>query len=98
MEIIKTSNLKKSYMLGNVEVKALNGVDTSIEQGEFVAIMGPSGCGKSTFLNLTGMLDTPTSGEIYLEGKDVTNMNSNMRAEYRLKYMGFVFQFFNLFK
>lgn len=97
MEIIKTSNLKKSYMLGNVEVKALNGVDTSIEQGEFVAIMGPSGCGKSTFLNLTGMLDTPTSGEIYLEGKDVTNMNSNMRAEYRLKYMGFVFQFFNLF-
>lgn len=97
MEIIKTSNLKKSYMLGKVEVKALNGVDTSVEQGEFVAIMGPSGCGKSTFLNLTGMLDTPTSGEIYLEGNDVTNMNSNTRAEYRLKYIGFVFQFFNLF-
>ncbi|NJD77733.1 MAG: ABC transporter ATP-binding protein [Candidatus Methanoperedens sp.] len=97
MEIIKTSNLKKSYMLGKVEVKALNGVDTSVEQGEFVAIMGPSGCGKSTFLNLAGMLDTPTSGEIYLEGNDVTNMNSNTRAEYRLKYIGFVFQFFNLF-
>ncbi|NJD52348.1 MAG: ABC transporter ATP-binding protein [Candidatus Methanoperedens sp.] len=97
MEIIKTNNLKKSYMLGKVEVKALNGVDTCVEQGEFVAIMGPSGCGKSTFLNLTGMLDTPTSGEIYIEGNDVTNMNSNTRAEYRLKYIGFVFQFFNLF-
>ncbi|VVB89092.1 putative ABC transporter ATP-binding protein [uncultured archaeon] len=97
MEIIKTNNLKKSYMLGKVEVKALNGVDTSIEQGEFVAIMGPSGCGKSTFLNLTGMLDIPTSGEIYIEGNDVTNMNSNKRAEYRLKYIGFIFQFFNLF-
>ncbi len=97
MEIIRTSKLKKSYMLGKVEVKALNGVDTSIEEGEFVAIMGPSGCGKSTFLNLTGMLDIPTSGEIYIEGNDVTNMKSNTRAEYRLKHIGFVFQFFNLF-
>ncbi len=97
MEMIRTGNLKKSYMPGKVEVKALNGVDTSIEQGEFVAIMGPSGGGKSTFLNLVGMLDTPTSGEIYIDGNDVTKMNSNTRAEYRLKHIGFVFQFFNLF-
>ncbi len=97
MEMIKTGNLKKSYMLGKVEVKALNGVDTFIEQGEFVAIMGPSGCGKSTFLNLIGMLDTPTSGEIYINGNDVTKMNSNTRAVYRLKHIGFIFQFFNLF-
>ncbi len=97
MEMIRTGNLKKSYMPGKVEVKALNGVDTSIEQGEFVAIMGPSGGGKSTFLNLVGMLDTPTSGEIYIDGNDVTKMNSNKRAEYRLKHIGFVFQFFNLF-
>ncbi len=77
--------------------RALNGVDTSIEQGEFVAIMGPSGGGKSTFLNLIGMLDTPTSGEIYIDGSDVTKMNRSTRAEYRLKHIGFVFQFFNLF-
>ena len=97
MEIIKTSDLKKSYTLGKVDVQALNGVDSSIEQGEFIAIMGPSGCGKSTFLNMIGMLDTPTSGEIYIDGKDVTEMNSSARAEYRLKHMGFIFQFFNLF-
>lgn len=97
MEIIKTCDLKKSYTLGKVDVQALNGVDSSIEQGEFIAIMGPSGCGKSTFLNMIGMLDTPTSGEIYIDGRDVTKMNSSARAEYRLKHMGFIFQFFNLF-
>ncbi len=97
MEIIKISDLKKSYILGKVEVKALNGVDVSIEHGEFVAIMGPSGCGKSTLLNIIGMLDTPTSGEIYIDGNNVTKMNSTIRAEFRLKHIGFVFQFFNLF-
>lgn len=97
MEIIKTSDLKKSYTLGKIDVKALNGVDSSIGQGEFVAIMGPSGCGKSTYLNMIGMLDTPTSGSIYIDGNDVTKMNSSARAEYRLKHIGFIFQFFNLF-
>jgi putative ABC transport system ATP-binding protein len=97
MEIIRTSSLKKSYTLGKVDVKALNGVDSYIEQGEFIAIMGPSGCGKSTFLNMIGMLDTPTSGDIYIDCKDVTKMNSSVRAEYRLKHIGFIFQFFNLF-
>ncbi len=97
MKIIRTSDLKKSYTLGKVDVKALNGVDSSIEQGEFIAIMGPSGCGKSTFLNMIGMLDTPTSGDISIDGNDVTKMNSSARAEYRLKHIGFIFQFFNLF-
>jgi putative ABC transport system ATP-binding protein len=97
MDIIKTSDLQKSYMLGKVEVKALNGVDFSIQEGEFVAIMGPSGCGKSTFLNMIGMLDTPTSGEVYIEDNNVTKISSNSRAEYRLKHIGFIFQFFNLF-
>lgn len=97
MQIIRTNNLRKSYTLGKVEVNALNGVTTSINQGEFVAIMGPSGCGKSTLLNIIGMLDTPTSGEVYIEGNDVTGLSSNARAEYRLKYIGFIFQFFNLF-
>lgn len=97
MKIMETKDLKKIYRLGKIEVNALNGVDASVEEGEFVAIMGPSGSGKSTFLNMIGMLDTPTSGEIHINGNDVTKMNGNMRAEYRLKHIGFVFQFFNLF-
>ncbi len=97
MRIIETKDLKKIYRLGNIEVNALNGVDASVEEGEFVAIMGPSGSGKSTFLNMVGMLDTPTSGEIHINSNEITKMNSSMRAEYRLKHIGFVFQFFNLF-
>lgn len=90
-------NLKKTYTLGKIKVNALNGISVSIKKGEFVAIMGPSGSGKTTFLNLVGMLDAPTSGEIYLDGKDVAKMNNDERAEYRLKHLGFIFQFFNLF-
>lgn len=94
---LRTIDLKKSYTLGKIEVNALNGVSTQVNNGEFVAIMGPSGSGKSTFLNMIGMLDTPTSGEIYINGINVTKMDNNTRAEYRLKHIGFVFQFFNLF-
>ncbi|HIH44843.1 MAG TPA: ABC transporter ATP-binding protein, partial [Candidatus Methanoperedenaceae archaeon] len=83
--------------MGKVEINALNGVFTSIKEGEFIAIMGPSGSGKTTFLNLIGLLDVPTSGKIYLDGKDITKMSGNRMAEYRLRNMGFVFQFFNLF-
>jgi putative ABC transport system ATP-binding protein len=97
MDLIEVRDLRKTYILGKVEVYALNGINTNIKGGEFVAIMGPSGSGKTTFLNHVGMLDVPTSGEIYLNGKDITKMNRNERAEYRLKNFGFIFQFFNLF-
>ena len=97
MNIIETRDLKKTYTLGKVEVNALNGVNASVEEGEFVAIMGPSGSGKSTFLNMVGMLDVPTSGEIYLNSTEITKMNEHKRVEYRLRNIGFVFQFFNLF-
>lgn len=97
MELIEVTDLRKSYTMGKVEINALNGVFTSIKEGEFIAIMGPSGSGKTTFLNLIGLLDVPTSGKIYLDGKDITKMGSNRMAEYRLRNMGFVFQFFNLF-
>lgn len=90
-------DIRKTYMLGKVKVNALNGIYASIKKSEFVAIMGPSGSGKTTFLNHVGMLDVPTSGEIFLDGKDVTKMNGDERAEYRLKHLGFIFQFFNLF-
>ncbi|MBU4373776.1 MAG: ABC transporter ATP-binding protein [Euryarchaeota archaeon] len=97
MELIEVRDLRKTYIMGKVSVNALNGVDVSIKKGEFVAIMGPSGSGKTTFLNHVGMLDVPTSGEIHLDGRDVTKMSSDMRAEYRLRHLGFIFQFFNLF-
>ncbi len=97
MEFIEVRNLTKVYTLGKIRVTALNGIDVSIKKGEFVAIMGPSGSGKTTLLNLVGMLDIPTSGDIYLDGTNVTRMNGDKRAEYRLMHLGFVFQFFNLF-
>ncbi len=97
MKIIEARELKKTYTLGKVEVNALNGVNASVEEGEFVAIMGPSGSGKSTFLNMVGMLDVPTSGEIYLNSTEITKMDEHARVEYRLRNIGFVFQFFNLF-
>jgi len=97
MELIEVKDIRKTYMLGKVKVNALNGIYASIKKSEFVAIMGPSGSGKTTFLNHVGMLDVPTSGEIFLDGKDVTKMNGDERAEYRLKHLGFIFQFFNLF-
>lgn len=94
---IETKELKKVYLMGNVEVPALRGIDIAIKKGEFVAIMGPSGSGKSTLLNMIGMLDTPTSGEVLIDGVDVSLLSENKRAEFRLKKLGFVFQFFSLF-
>ena len=82
--------------MGKIEVPALRGVDLIIEQGEFVALMGPSGSGKSTFLNMIGLLDSPTSGKIVIDGVDVSSLDENERADFRLKRLGFVFQFFSL--
>ncbi len=95
--IIETTDLRKVYLMGNVEVPALKGVNITIQKGEFIAIMGSSGSGKSTLLNMIGMLDTPTSGKVIIEGVDVSEMDENQRADFRLNKLGFIFQFFNLF-
>lgn len=95
-EVIKICNLKKYYQLGSQQVKALDGVDITIHQNEYVAIMGPSGSGKSTLMNILGCLDTPTGGTYVLNGTDVSQMGDNDLAQVRNKEIGFVFQSFNL--
>lgn len=94
--IIKVSCLKRDFALGSGWIQVLKGIDLHIEKGEYVALMGPSGSGKSTLMNILGCLDTPTSGEYILNGKDVSKMNDNELAEIRNKEIGFVFQTFNL--
>ncbi len=94
--ILRTENLTKIYKLGNVETAALRGVDFEVHQGEFTAIVGPSGSGKSTLLHLLGGLDKPTLGKIWLEDKRVDRLRSIQLAGLRLKYIGFVFQAYNL--
>ena len=94
--MIELEGIKKAYNMGNVEVSALRGVDMRVDAGEFVAIMGPSGSGKSTLLNMIGLLDAPTSGNIVIDGVDVSSLDENDRSDFRLKKLGFVFQFFSL--
>jgi len=95
-EMIKLNNVAKYYHMGDVVVKALNGVDFKVFEGEFVAIMGPSGSGKSTAMNLVGSLDTPTHGKIYLDGNDISELSESDLAQIRGKKIGFIFQSFNL--
>ena len=94
--LIQCEDLWKIYRLGDVEVQALRGLDLSIEQGEFVAIMGASGSGKSTLMNILGCLDQPTKGRYRLNGIDVAAMRPDQLAEIRNRQIGFVFQSFNL--
>ena len=94
--MIKVSNLRKVYSTGTVAVEALKGVTLTMHRGEFVAVMGPSGSGKSTFMNLLGLLDTPTSGNYWLEEREVSSLNKNELASLRNQKLGFVFQAFNL--
>lgn len=94
--LIKISNIKRDFVLGNEIVYVLKGIDLEINKGEYVALMGPSGSGKSTLMNLLGCLDTPTSGSYILNGKDVSKMKDDELAEIRNKEIGFVFQTFNL--
>ena len=94
--VIKTEDLSKHYNLGVETVKALDGVDLEIATGEFVAVMGPSGSGKSTFMNLIGCLDTPTAGNYWLNGGQVSNLSEDELARVRNQEIGFVFQTFNL--
>jgi len=94
--LIKITNIKRDFILGNEVVYVLKGIDLEINKGEYVALMGPSGSGKSTLMNLLGCLDTPTSGTYILNGKDVSQMHDDELAEIRNKEIGFVFQTFNL--
>jgi putative ABC transport system ATP-binding protein len=95
-EIIKLVNARKIYQMGIEQVKALAGVDVTFKRGSFWAIMGPSGSGKSTMMNILGCLDRLTSGSYYLDGKDVSRLDDDSLSEFRLRYLGFIFQSFNL--
>jgi putative ABC transport system ATP-binding protein len=96
MEVVKIDNATRIYKVGKVETQALRGVNLSIENGEFTALVGPSGSGKTTLLQLIGCLDQPTSGSVWVDGKDVTRLNRNQRADMRRGHIGFIFQFFAL--
>lgn len=95
-KIIELNGISKVYEIGNIKVKALQDIDLSIDNGEYVAIMGPSGSGKSTLMNLIGCLDTPTDGVYKLTDEDVSEMTDNELADIRNRRIGFVFQTFNL--
>ena len=94
--VISVKNLVKTYVVGEVEVRALRGVNLDVEQGEFLAVTGPSGSGKSTFMHIAGCLDRPTSGQYFLDGDDVSRMSKDQLAAVRNRKIGFVFQGFNL--
>src|SRR3954466_7558279 len=96
MPLIELTGVTKRYQIGEQEIFALNGIDLVIEQGEYAAIIGPSGSGKSTLMHLLGCLDTPTSGQMLIDGIDVSRASGNRLAEMRNQKIGFVFQAFNL--
>jgi putative ABC transport system ATP-binding protein len=96
MEVTKVVNATRIFKIGEVETKALRGVDLCIENGEFTALVGPSGSGKTTLLQLIGLLDQPTSGQVYINGKEATGLSRDKRADLRKGTIGFIFQFFAL--
>lgn len=96
MSLIELKNVSRVYKSGEHEQKALNKVNLSLDEGKFVVILGPSGAGKSTLLNLLGGLDSPTSGTITVDGKDISKLSNDELADYRASTVGFVFQFYNL--
>lgn len=96
MSLIELKNVSRVYKSGEHEQKALNEVNLSLDEGKFVVILGPSGAGKSTLLNLLGGLDSPTSGTITVDGKDISKLSNDELADYRASTVGFIFQFYNL--
>lgn len=96
MPIVEFKNVSRSYVSGEHELKALDKVSLSLEEGKFVVILGPSGAGKSTLLNLLGGLDSPTGGKIFVAGRDISTLSRDELADYRASTVGFVFQFYNL--
>ena len=96
MEILRCEDLRKIYGSGENQVKALDGIDFSMEKGEFTAVMGASGSGKSTLLHILGSVDKPTEGKVYVEGTDITSMKPAQAALFRRRKVGIVYQFFNL--
>lgn len=96
MTVLRTVNLKKYYGSGENQVKALDGVNLEVERGEFVAVVGTSGSGKSTLLHMLGGLDTPTSGEVYVDDKDIRKLKNDALCVFRRRKIGFVFQSYNL--
>ena len=96
MEVAKVENVTRVYKIGKVETQALRGVSLTIENGEFTALVGPSGSGKTTLLQLLGCLDRPTGGQVIINGKDVSQLNRDQRADMRRGTIGFIFQFFAL--
>ncbi len=96
MEVVKIENVTRKYQIGKIETQALRGVSLSIGSGEFTALVGPSGSGKTTLLQMIGCLDQPTTGHVFINGKEVTSLNRNQRADMRRGTIGFIFQFFAL--
>lgn len=96
MEILKVENLSKKYGKGENEVKAVDNISFSVEKGEFIAIIGASGSGKSTLLHLLGGVDRPTSGKVYIEGKDIYSLSDDNLAIFRRRQVGLIYQFYNL--
>lgn len=94
--IITVKNVIKEYTMGEVKIKAADGISFDVAEGELVVVLGPSGAGKSTVLNILGGMDFPTSGEVWVNGKDISRFNQNELTMYRRKHIGFVFQFYNL--
>jgi putative ABC transport system ATP-binding protein len=94
--IVRVKDLYKNYYLGSVTVNVLKGIDLEIEEGDFVALMGPSGSGKSTLMNILGCLDRPTAGDYFLSGRNVAHLNDDRLSDVRCRYLGFIFQSYNL--
>jgi putative ABC transport system ATP-binding protein len=96
MNILKMENISKEYGKGKTSLKALNKVSMNVKEGDFISIVGPSGSGKSTLLNILGCIDSPTSGNIFIENENITKLSDKQMAIFRRRKLGFIFQFYNL--